>query len=113
MPVLQGVGVGFETLTPKTDGIVRSPHLLKGFGKALVQSVYVRQQAAPWISMQNSDDLATLKDLAEAGEISPVIDKVYPLDDGAEAMAHVSGGHTQGKTVITILGGSSAEKEAE
>lgn len=83
--------------------------------KALVQSIYVRQQAAPWVSMQNPDDLATLKDMAEAGEITPVIDKVYSLDDGADAMAHVSGGHTQGKTVITIVGevGSSAGKEAE
>lgn len=83
--------------------------------KAFAQSVYVRQQAAPWVSMQNADDLATLKDMAEAGEITPVIDKVYPLDDGADAMAHVSGGHTQGKTVITIAGGvgSSAEKESK
>jgi NADPH:quinone reductase-like Zn-dependent oxidoreductase len=83
--------------------------------KALVQSLYIRQQAAPFVSLPNKDDLATLKELAEAGKITPVIDKTYPLSDGAEAMAHVSEGHTQGKTIITVVGtlDSSEEKEAE
>ena len=71
--------------------------------KVFVQSLYVRQQAAPWVSMPNADDLATLKELAGSGEVTPVIDKTYPLGDGAKAMAHVTEGHTQGKTVITIV----------
>ena len=70
--------------------------------KALVLSVFVRQQAAPFVSMPNKEDLATLKELAEAGKITPVIDKTYPLSDGAEAMAHVSEGHAQGKAVIIV-----------
>ena len=70
--------------------------------KALVSSFFVRQQGRPFVSMQNQDDLATLKDLAETGKITPVIDKTYPLSDGAEAMAHVAEGHTQGKTIITV-----------
>jgi NADPH:quinone reductase-like Zn-dependent oxidoreductase len=78
--------------------------------KALVQSRYVRQQAAPFISTPNQEDLATLKELAEGGKITPVIDRTYPLNDGARAMAHVSRGHAQGKTVITVegLAGASA-----
>jgi len=58
--------------------------------------------------MPSKEDLTTLKELAEAGKITPVIDKIYPLSDGAEAMAHVSEGHAQGKTVITITGGAAA-----
>jgi NADPH:quinone reductase-like Zn-dependent oxidoreductase len=83
--------------------------------KALVQSLYVRQQAAPFVSLPNKDDLATLKGLAEAGKIVPVIDQAYPLSDGAKAMAHVAEGHTQGKTVITVSSAleTSVEKEME
>ena len=82
--------------------------------KALVQSLYVGQQAAPFVSMPSKDDLVTLKELAEAGRIVPVIDKTYSLSDGADAMAHVSEGHTQGKTIITVAHGldATAEKEA-
>lgn len=78
--------------------------------KALVQSMYVSQQAPPFISTPNHEDLATLKELAEAGKITPVIDRTYPLRDGARAMAHVAKGHAQGKTVITVadLSGASA-----
>jgi len=76
--------------------------------KALVQSRYVRQQAPPFISTPNKEDLATLKELAEAGKITPVMDRTYPLSDGAMAMAHVSKGHAQGKTVITVEGPAGA-----
>jgi NADPH:quinone reductase-like Zn-dependent oxidoreductase len=71
---------------------------------AMVQSMYVRQQAAPFLSTPNREDLTTLKELAEAGKITPVIDETYPLSDGARAMAHVSEGHAQGKTVISVDG---------
>jgi NADPH:quinone reductase-like Zn-dependent oxidoreductase len=70
--------------------------------KALVSSFFVRQQGRPFVSVENQADLATLKDLAETGKITPVIDKTFPLSDGAEAMAHVAEGHTQGKTIITV-----------
>ena len=76
--------------------------------KALVQSKYVRQQAPPFISTPNRNDLATLKELAEAGKITPVIDRTYPLSDGARAMAHVAEGHAQGKTVIIVVGPAGA-----
>lgn len=53
-------------------------------------------------STPNEEDLATLKNLAEAGTITPVIDRTYPLSQGADAMADVDEGHAQGATVITM-----------
>lgn len=79
--------------------------------KALVQSLYVSQQASPWVATQNADDLGTLKEMAESGKVTPVIDQVYPLSDGADAMAHVSEGHTQGKTIISVVGTPSSSEE--
>ncbi len=50
----------------------------------------------------SSEDLIVLTDLIEAGKVSPVIDRTYPLADTAEALEHYGEGHTRGKIVITV-----------
>ncbi len=47
-------------------------------------------------------DLVFLKDLLEAGEIVPVIERRYPLSEVAEAMRYLEEGHARGKVVITL-----------
>jgi len=46
-------------------------------------------------------DLVFIKELLEAGKIVPVIDKVYPLSEVAEAVRYYGERHAQGKVVIT------------
>ena len=75
---------------------------LNHFAMAFVLSLFVRQQGRPFVSMPNEEDLATLKELVEAGKVTPVIDRSYPLSQTPEAMAHVGEGHAQGKTIITV-----------
>ena len=70
--------------------------------KAFVLSLFVRQQGRPFVSLPNKEDLATLKELAETGKVTPVIDRTYPLSQTHEAMAHVGEGHAQGTTIITV-----------
>jgi NADPH:quinone reductase-like Zn-dependent oxidoreductase len=72
------------------------------FLKAFVWSLFVSQQERPFVSMPNKEDLAILKELAEAGKVTPVIDRTYPLNQAPEAITHVGEGHAQGKTVITV-----------
>jgi NADPH:quinone reductase-like Zn-dependent oxidoreductase len=48
------------------------------------------------------EDLALLADLAAKGEITPVIDRTYPLEDIVEAHAYVDFGHKRGNVVITV-----------
>ena len=75
---------------------------LKGPISAFVSSLFVRQQGRPFLSMPNPEDLASLRDLAEAEKITPIIDKTYSLSETPDAVAHVGEGHSQGKTIITV-----------
>ena len=57
----------------------------------------------PLVKEATQEDMAMMKDLAEAGKMTPVIDKVYPLDQAPDAIAHVGEGHSQGKTLVTLV----------
>jgi NADPH:quinone reductase-like Zn-dependent oxidoreductase len=48
------------------------------------------------------EDLVVLKELMEAGKVTPVIDRTYPLSEASQAIGHVGGGHARGKVVITV-----------
>jgi len=50
----------------------------------------------------DKDDLALLTGLFEAGKVTPVMDRSYPLSELPEAMRYLDQGHAQGKVVITI-----------
>ena len=48
------------------------------------------------------DDVTELRQLIAAGNLTPRIDRRYPLDDVVEALRWVDDGHAQGKVVISI-----------
>jgi NADPH:quinone reductase-like Zn-dependent oxidoreductase len=56
-----------------------------------------------YVSMkQNKKDLAFVKDLLEGGEITPIIDRTYPLSEVPEAIRYLEEGHARGKIVISV-----------
>jgi NADPH:quinone reductase-like Zn-dependent oxidoreductase len=77
--------------------------------RTAIVSMFVRQQAGPSLKTQNSADLHVLKELAEAGKISPVIGGTYPLERTAEAIDHVAHGHARGTIVVTVAPSSSSD----
>ena len=69
---------------------------------ARVLSGFTRQHLKPFVSVEKRQDLLELADLLATGQVTPLIDRTYPLDEAAEALRYVGAGHTQGKVVITI-----------
>ena len=49
------------------------------------------------------EDLMLLGELATKGEIRPVIDRTYALDDIVAAHRYVDGGHKRGNVIITVM----------
>ena len=70
--------------------------------KALVLSPFVSQKMSSFTVKPNKKDLQTLKQLAEAGDLTPVIDRTYPLAEVPEAIHYLEGGHARGKVAVTI-----------
>ncbi|MCP8304295.1 MAG: NAD(P)-dependent alcohol dehydrogenase [archaeon] len=56
----------------------------------------------PMWGKRSKEDLIFLRDLIEAGKITSVIDRVYPLNEIAEAHRYVGKGHARGKVIITL-----------
>lgn len=67
----------------------------------------------PWISRSEqkkmrllaakaNHDLAALGELFQAGKLSPVIDRCFPLDEVPDAFRHFGEGRARGKIVITV-----------
>jgi NADPH:quinone reductase-like Zn-dependent oxidoreductase len=55
-----------------------------------------------FLAHQNRDDLAVLRELLDAGQVTPVIDRSYRLNEIAEALRYLETGHARGKVVITV-----------
>ena len=70
--------------------------------KAAALSPFVPQTLAPFEAKQSREDLQVLKDLIEAGKLTPVIDRTYPLRETPEALRYLEKGHARGKVVITV-----------
>jgi NADPH:quinone reductase-like Zn-dependent oxidoreductase len=51
---------------------------------------------------ERQQDLYTLKALIDAGKLTPVLDKTYPLAAAAEAIRYWERGHARGKVVLRV-----------
>ncbi|HJR38906.1 MAG TPA: NAD(P)-dependent alcohol dehydrogenase [Nocardioidaceae bacterium] len=76
-----------------------------GFGRSLrapLLSPFVGQRLAMLASKERASDLERLVPLIEAGQVTPSIDRTYPLERVPDAMRHLEAGDVRGKVAITV-----------
>jgi NADPH:quinone reductase-like Zn-dependent oxidoreductase len=75
-------------------------------------SPFVSQRLVLVEGESTAADLETLATMVEAGDITPVIDRVFPFEEARAALAYVEDGHPKGKVVVTVAADDAAVGEA-
>jgi NADPH:quinone reductase-like Zn-dependent oxidoreductase len=57
---------------------------------------------ANYVTTLNAADLSFLAGLMDAGALTPVVDRRYPMNEALDALLHLGTGHARGKVVITV-----------
>jgi NADPH:quinone reductase-like Zn-dependent oxidoreductase len=69
---------------------------------AFLLSRFVSQDMTMFLAELNKEDLTILRDLMQAGKVTPVIDRRYRLSEVPEAIRYLEAGHARGKVVVTV-----------
>jgi NADPH:quinone reductase-like Zn-dependent oxidoreductase len=85
---------------------------LTGSIDAWLYAQFVSQKVIVLFANLNPEDLDALRDLMQAGKITPVIDRRYALSEVPEAIRYLEQGHARGKVVIKVAGDSAADDAA-
>lgn len=78
---------------------------LGGYDRSLrapLLSMFVKQKLRALTNSENATDLVALTELIDAGKVTPVIERAYPLTETPAAIRHMVDGHARGKVVITV-----------
>ncbi|MGB9358618.1 MAG: NAD(P)-dependent alcohol dehydrogenase [Acidimicrobiia bacterium] len=95
-------------LTPKGTLVLCSGSGGEWFGpiprilRAVVTSPFVGQRLVTFVAKTSRQGLLDLKDLIESGDVTPIIERTYPLSEAAEAIGRVAQEHNRGKTVLVV-----------
>lgn len=77
--------------------------IIPRFLKLIVLSRFVKQLRGPGIPMPTKKDaMAVLRELFEAGKMTPVIDRTYPLGEARGAFRHMIEDEIRGKVILTV-----------
>lgn len=69
---------------------------------AAVMSLIGRRKMKGFVSKENAEDLQTLAGLVGSGDVTPVVDRTFPLAEAPEAIRYMVDGNVRGKVVITM-----------
>jgi len=92
-----------RALTPRGIHVPNSGHGGMSYVlRALVVSMFVRRQGGAYMATPKPGDLVELTEWIEAGKVTPVIDRTYPLGEIGHAFRYLDEGHARGKVVIAV-----------
>jgi len=70
--------------------------------KTMLMSPFISKKMGMMLAEIRQDDLTKMSDLMQAGKVTPVIDRTYPLSQIREAMKYLEAGHARGKVILTV-----------
>lgn len=70
--------------------------------RAVAWSSVSKQRMTTFVASEDADHLERLAGLVEAGDVTPVIDRRFPLHRAADAMRYLESGAARGKVVLTV-----------
>ena len=79
--------------------------LIGGFDRSIraaVLSRFVGQRLIAFVNSENHEDMIVLKEMIEAGKVTPVMDRTFSLDETPKAIRYLEEGHARGKVAITV-----------
>lgn len=89
-----------------TGRYVMSGGAMKQFFQAALLGPFLsmggKQKFGNMLVHPNAADLEVVKELVEAGKVTPVIDRSYPLAEVADAIRYMENEHAAGKIVIAV-----------
>lgn len=74
----------------------------RGVLRAPLVSLVVGQRLRGLNSKVKQADLVALKELIEAGKVTPVIDRTFQLSESADAIRYLETGHARGKIIVLV-----------
>ncbi len=75
---------------------------LSHIAKVRLAAMRSSQKVVFFVAKFNKADMVVLRELLEAGKVTPVIDRRYELSEIADAFRYMGEGHAQGKIVIAV-----------
>jgi NADPH:quinone reductase-like Zn-dependent oxidoreductase len=70
--------------------------------KIRLRTLRASQKVVFFIAKLTREDLQVMRELIEAGKVTPVVERTYPLAETAEALRYLGEGHARGKIVVTV-----------
>ena len=70
--------------------------------RAVALSPFLPQRLTMFVNKERQGDLEAVRQLIETGQVTPIIDRIYPLAEVPEAVRYLETGQARGKIAISI-----------
>ena len=96
-----------RALTPKGTLVVVGGEGGKWTGvgrqmRAVGLSPFVSQRLTMFVNTERLNDLETVRQLIESGQVTPMIDRTYPLAEVPDALRRLESGQVRGKVAVSV-----------